>query len=87
MTTSTQIETDWKIRYKKRLFNFLRYLRRNPSLGVGLGFLLSLFLFVVIGYAVYDTERFRPLKTGTDLAPFEYDSKKGRNGYPLGTDR
>tara|TARA_B100001750_G_C15367881_1_gene525724 strand:+ start:68 stop:994 length:927 start_codon:yes stop_codon:yes gene_type:complete len=87
MTTSVYEELNWKIRYKKRLFNFLRYVRRNPSLGVGISLLLALLLFVVIGYAVYETERFRPLKTGTDLAPFEYDSKKGRDGYPLGTDR
>ena len=39
----------------------LRYLRRNPSMVIGLSMLLSLVLFSVIGALVYDLERIRPL--------------------------
>jgi peptide/nickel transport system permease protein len=39
----------------------LRYLRRNPTLVVGLCMLLFLFLFVVVGHFVVDVQRARPL--------------------------
>lgn len=87
MTTTIYKESDWKSKTIRKIWNVMRYVRRNPSLGVGTGMLIALLLFVVIGYAVYPTERYRPLKTGTDLAPFQYDNSKGRVGYPLGTDR
>ena len=47
--------------FKRRVEDFWRYVKRNPSLGVGLGLFLSLFLFVAIGYATYEVERYRPL--------------------------
>ena len=39
----------------------LRYLKRNPSLPLGIAMLLSLMLFSVIGSFLVDTERARPL--------------------------
>jgi peptide/nickel transport system permease protein len=39
----------------------LRYMRRNPSLVVGLSLLLLLLLFVVVGHLIVDVERARPL--------------------------
>jgi peptide/nickel transport system permease protein len=65
----------------------IRYLRRNPSLGVGLLLLLALLLFVVIGHLTVDTIQFRPLSTrplqppSQDL-PFGSD-KQGRNLYAV----
>src|SRR5438477_12523981 len=38
-----------------------RYLRRNPTLIVGLSLLLALLLFVVIGSFLVDVQRARPL--------------------------
>jgi peptide/nickel transport system permease protein len=65
----------------------LRYLRRNPSLGIGIFFLFTLLLFVVIGHLTVDTIQFRPLSTrplqppSRDL-PFGSD-KQGRNLYAV----
>ena len=76
--------------FKRRLEDFGRYVRRNPSLGVGIALLMSLLLFVIIGYATYEVERFRPLSGGPDLAPFEsdpYNPGTRSGGYILGTDR
>ena len=91
MATSTAETQDFtKKTFKRRLEDFWRYIKRNPSLGVGLGLFLALFLFVVIGYATYEVERFRPLSGGPDLAPFEkdnYNPDTRANGYILGTDR
>lgn len=64
-----------------------RYLRRNPSLGVGIFLLLTLLAFVVIGHLTVDTIQFRPLSTrplqppSRDL-PFGSD-KQGRNLYAV----
>ena len=76
--------------FKRRLEDFGRYVRRNPSLGVGIALLMSLLLFVIIGYATYEVERFRPLSGGPDLAPFEsdpYNPGTRSGGDILGTDR
>ena len=76
--------------FRRRLEDFGRYVRRNPSLGVGIALLMSLLLFVIIGYATYEVERFRPLSGGPDLAPFEsdpYNPGTRSGGYILGTDR
>ena len=70
-TANTQDIT--KKTLKRRLEDFWRYVRRNPSLGVGIALFLTLFLFVAIGYATYEVERYRPLSGGPDLAPFEKD--------------
>jgi peptide/nickel transport system permease protein len=64
-----------------------RYLRRNPSLGVGLLLLLTLALFVIIGHLTVDTVQFRPLSVrplqSPSLAlPFGSD-KQGRNLYAV----
>jgi peptide/nickel transport system permease protein len=65
----------------------LRYLRRNPALIVGLLFLLSLLLFVVIGHLTVDVAESRPLSVmplqppSADL-PFGTD-KQGRNLYAV----
>ena len=91
MATANATTQDFtKKTFKRRLEDFWRYVKRNPSLGVGLGLFLSLFLFVAIGYATYEVERYRPLSGGPDLAPFEKDSYNPTtraNGYILGTDR
>ena len=55
------------------------YLRRNPSLAVGIALLAALALFVVIGNLLVDTEDARPLSAPT-LRPPSTD-------YPFGTDR
>lgn len=57
----------------------LRYFRRNPMLGVGAVILLSLALFVVIGYLVYDTSRIEALSVAANRTP--------SLEFPLGTDR
>ena len=75
---------------RRKLEDLFRYIRRNPSLGVGMLLLLSLLLFVAIGYATYEVERYRPLSGGPDLAPFQTDNyhpDEFPNGYILGTDR
>jgi peptide/nickel transport system permease protein len=56
-----------------------RYIRRNPSLAVGVALLTMLALFVLIGSLMVDTEGARPLSAPT-LRPPSAD-------YPFGTDR
>jgi peptide/nickel transport system permease protein len=65
-------------RLKTRAWPFLKYLRRNPSLALGLVLLIGLLLFVGIGELTYPTERFRPLSADVRLSPTAK--------YPLGTD-
>jgi peptide/nickel transport system permease protein len=55
------------------------YLRRNPSLAVGIALLAALVLFVVVGSLLVDTEDARPLSAPA-LRPPSSD-------YPFGTDR
>jgi peptide/nickel transport system permease protein len=57
----------------------LRYLRRNPSLAVGVVLLAAVALFVVIGNLVVDIEDARPLSAPTLQPPSQ--------AYPFGTDR
>jgi peptide/nickel transport system permease protein len=56
-----------------------RYLRRNPSLTVGIALLAALGLFIIVGNLLVDTENARPLSVPT-LRPPSRD-------YPFGTDR
>jgi peptide/nickel transport system permease protein len=56
-----------------------RYLRRNPSLAVGIALLVALGLFVIVGNFVIDTQDARPLSAPA-LRPPSAD-------YPFGTDR
>jgi peptide/nickel transport system permease protein len=56
-----------------------RYIRRNPSLALGIALLLALALFVVIGSFMVDTEDARPLSAPALRAP--------SSDYPFGTDR
>ncbi len=56
-----------------------RYLRRNPSLLVGIGLLTILALFVAVGHFVVDTEDARALSV-RPLRPPSW-------AYPFGTDR
>jgi peptide/nickel transport system permease protein len=56
-----------------------RYLRRNPSLTLGIALLATLALFVVVGGLVVDVEDARPLSVPTLRAPSW--------AYPFGTDR
>jgi peptide/nickel transport system permease protein len=55
-----------------------RYLRRNPSLAIGIALLLSLLLFSGIGALAYDTSRARALSVPPGMPPSGY--------YPFGTD-
>ena len=64
---------------RRRGAAFLRYVRRNPVLGVGLAVLGGLLVFVVLGHIFYDTENFRPLSVSANESP-SFD-------HPLGTDR
>ena len=61
------------------LADSLRYMRRNPSLMVGLALLLILVLFVGIGHLVVDTSRARALSAPAMKPPSLQ--------YPFGTDR
>ena len=56
-----------------------RYLRRNPSLIVGVALLALLVLFVGLGRAVVDTQKSRPLSAPILRSPSWH--------YPFGTDR
>jgi peptide/nickel transport system permease protein len=56
-----------------------RYLKRNPSLAVGIGLLGALALFVIVGGLLVDVEDARPLSAPA-LRPPSAE-------YPLGTDR
>ena len=65
----------------------LGYLRRNPSLGVGMFLLVALLLFVVVGHFTVDTIQFRPLSVRplqppSRELPFGSD-KQGRNLYAV----
>jgi len=55
------------------------YLRRNPSLVVGIALLSALGLFVIIGHLVVDTSKSRPLSAPAVQAP--------SIAHPFGTDR
>jgi peptide/nickel transport system permease protein len=57
----------------------VRYLRRNPSLAVGIVLLSALGLFVIIGHVVVDTSKSRPLSAPAVQAP--------SIAHPFGTDR
>ena len=57
----------------------LGYLRRNPSLGLGLVLILGLLLFAGVGSLVVDTDDSRPLSAPTYRAP--------SREYPFGTDK
>lgn len=52
-----------------RLGGVGRYLRRNPSLAVGIALLMSLVLFSVIGALTYDTRLARPLSVLPEMRP------------------
>jgi peptide/nickel transport system permease protein len=52
-----------------RLGGVGRYLRRNPSLAVGVALLMSLVLFSVIGALAYDTRLARPLSVLPEMSP------------------
>src|SRR5437879_10539065 len=55
------------------------YLRRNPSLVVGIALLVALALFMIIGHLVVDTSKSRPLSAPAVRAPSAE--------HPFGTDR
>jgi peptide/nickel transport system permease protein len=57
----------------------LRYLKRNPSLAVGIGLLGALALFVIVGGLLVDIEDARPLSVPALRPP--------SGAYPFGTDR
>jgi peptide/nickel transport system permease protein len=61
-----------------RLSLVLRYLRRNPSLAIGLFVVLLLVLFTVVGLLTIDSKQAYPLSVRTRQPPSAQ--------YPLGTD-
>jgi peptide/nickel transport system permease protein len=69
---------DVEVRQPGNLVLFLRYLRRNKGLAVGLLILLGLVLFTVIGLLTVNPKHAYPLAVATKQAP----SFK----YPFGTD-
>jgi peptide/nickel transport system permease protein len=58
---------------------FFSYIRRNPTLGIGLGILLFLLLFTSLGRLLVDPSHAYPLSAPANLAPTPE--------FPLGTDR
>lgn len=92
MSSAVQTLTTPEQRHKQRVRwvsarASLGYLRRNPALLIGLLFLFSLLLFVVIGHFTVDLAESRPLSVmplqppSQDL-PFGTD-KQGRNLYAV----
>jgi peptide/nickel transport system permease protein len=92
MATATQLLTTPEPRLvegtrRESARSALGYLRRNPSLGVGLLLLLALALFVIVGHLTVDTIQFRPLSV-RPLQPPSWDlpfgsDKQGRNLYAV----
>lgn len=79
--------------YQERILPLLRYLRRNPLMIGGLAVLISLFLFVVLGYLFYEQEDLFGEKQGIDgltralsVPARERPSWNIFGDYPLGTD-
>ena len=66
------------IKQPNRLVLLGRYLRRNPSLSVGIGILLALTLFTIYGLLTIDTKDAYPLAVRSKQPP--------SFRYPLGTD-
>jgi peptide/nickel transport system permease protein len=66
-----------------------RYIRRNPALLIGAIMLLALLLFSLVGSAVYDTSKYRPLSVPPGRPPSWVDPLTRDTNpwqYPLGTD-
>src|SRR3954462_834391 len=61
-----------------RIKSLLRYIRRNPGLGIGLGILLFLIIFTVIGSFFINANSAYPLAAPSSKPP-SWD-------YPFGTD-
>jgi peptide/nickel transport system permease protein len=80
------------VRQPPRLTLVLRYLRRNKSLVVGLGLLLFLVLFSVVGSLTVNVDKLAyPLAVRPKQAPnpsclFDAAKKIGKDCFPLGTD-
>jgi peptide/nickel transport system permease protein len=65
------------------------YIRRNPTLLIGVMLLLALLLFSAIGLLVYDTSKYRPLSAPPGRPPSWVDPLMREVDpwqYPLGTD-
>ena len=92
MSSIAEVLTTQEPRYVEeargeRARSALGYLRRNPSLGIGLLLLVGLLLFVVIGHLTVDTVQYRPLSARplqppSRELPFGTD-KQGRNLYAV----
>jgi peptide/nickel transport system permease protein len=85
LTAQEQRQTEWPRTAAPR--SVLAYLRRNPSLGIGLFLLLVLLLFVVVGHFTVDRIQYRPLST-RPLQPPSWElpfgsDKQGRNLYAV----
>ncbi len=78
MANITMVSPAPMIRQPGNIVLFLRYLRRNKGLALGVIILLALFLFTVIGMLVVNPKHAYPLSAAIKQAP----SLK----YPLGTD-
>jgi peptide/nickel transport system permease protein len=85
LTAPEQRQTNWPRTAAPS--SVLGYLRRNPSLGIGLFLLLVLLLFVVVGHFTVDRIQYRPLST-RPLQPPSWElpfgsDKQGRNLYAV----
>ena len=76
--TTVAISQSQQIKQPSRLTIVLRYLRRNPSLAIGLLILILLVAFTVIGLLTVDVKKAYPLSVRSKQPPSLQ--------YPLGTD-
>jgi peptide/nickel transport system permease protein len=76
--TTIAIPQTQQIQRPSRLTIVLRYLRRNPSLAIGLSIIIFLIAFTVIGLLTIDPKHAYPLSVRSKQPPSAQ--------YPLGTD-
>src|SRR6476619_436515 len=76
--TTVAISQTQQIKQPSRLTLVVRYLRRNPSLAIGLLIIFLLVAFTVIGLLTLNTKNAYPLSVRTKQPPSAQ--------YPLGTD-
>lgn len=73
------LSNPFRSRMRARLLGLGRYVRRNPSFGIGIGIFALLLLFSAIGYLVYPVGHADPLSVSANQSPSLH--------FPLGTDR
>jgi peptide/nickel transport system permease protein len=76
--SSSTVRLSVKAQRQGSLAGVLRYLRRNPSLVIGLTLILGLVLFSVLGAIFYDLSKARPISVMPGMPP--------SGEFPFGTD-